>query len=198
MRSLALDLLRALAAQDARSPHELAAACDARVAEVERCLARLEGSGLATLENGAARLAAPFDFLDAAHIAAELGPLAAGLRVDVVDACPSTSSALLAEAPDGRRAAAAGRRGAARRAGPSRPALAVVRRRGADHVAAAPVPPRAARARRPAAGGRRRHRARPARPGRSGRRAQVAQRSAGARWQDRRHPDRDPGRRRRR
>jgi len=99
MRSLAIDLLRALDTQDPRSTCELAAACEARVAEVERCLARLEGNGLVTAENGTARLATPFDFLDAADIAAGLGPRATGLRVEVLDACLSTNSALLAEAP---------------------------------------------------------------------------------------------------
>jgi len=98
MRSLAIDLLRAFAAHQPRSARELAAACGARVAEVERCLARLEGTGLVTASNGAAQLVAPFDFLDAGSISAALGERAAGLRVDVVDACPSTSSTLLAEA----------------------------------------------------------------------------------------------------
>lgn len=98
MRSLGIDLLRALGAQQPRSARELAEACDARVARVERCLARLEGTGLLTIANGAARLAAPFDYLDAGSISAALGERGAGLRVDVVDACPSTSSELLAEA----------------------------------------------------------------------------------------------------
>jgi BirA family biotin operon repressor/biotin-[acetyl-CoA-carboxylase] ligase len=98
MRSLGIDLLRALGAQHPRSVRELAAACGARVAEIERCLARLEGTGLVTIANGAARLVAPFDYLDADSISAALDARAAGLRVEVVDACPSTSSALLADA----------------------------------------------------------------------------------------------------
>lgn len=97
MRSLGIDLLRALDATSPRAVHELAAACEARVGEVERCLARLEQTGLVTTENGAARLLAPFDFLDGADIAGGLGPRAAGLRIDVTDACLSTSSTLLAE-----------------------------------------------------------------------------------------------------
>jgi BirA family biotin operon repressor/biotin-[acetyl-CoA-carboxylase] ligase len=99
MRSLAIDLLRALGANAPRSARELAAACDARVAEVERRLARLEQTGLVTTVNGAACLPAPFDFLDPEDIARRIGPRAADLRIDVADACPSTSSALLAEAP---------------------------------------------------------------------------------------------------
>ena len=98
MRSLAIDLLRVLTANGPRSARELAAACDARVAEVERRLARLEHTGFVTRENGAVRLVAAFDFLDAARIARGLGPRAAGLRIDVVDACLSTSSDLLAQA----------------------------------------------------------------------------------------------------
>ncbi len=104
MRSLAIDLLRALGVQAPRSARELAADCDARPAEVERCLARLEHTGLVKTDNGAARLFAPFDFLDAADIARGLGPRAARLRVDVAHACLSTSSTLLAEAtPPGAR-----------------------------------------------------------------------------------------------
>jgi BirA family transcriptional regulator, biotin operon repressor / biotin---[acetyl-CoA-carboxylase] ligase len=99
MRSLAIDMLRALGANAPRSARELAAACDARVAEVERCLARLGQTGLVTIENGAAHLPAPFDFLDAADIARRLGSRAGELRIELMDACPSTSTALLAEAP---------------------------------------------------------------------------------------------------
>src|SRR5579859_7272742 len=98
MRSLAIDLLRMLGAQGPRSVPALAAACDARVAEVGHCLARLEGTRLVAIADGVARLAAPFDFLDPARIAAGLGGRATSLRIDVIDACASTSSALLAAA----------------------------------------------------------------------------------------------------
>jgi BirA family biotin operon repressor/biotin-[acetyl-CoA-carboxylase] ligase len=98
MRSLAIDVLRALGAASPRAARELAAACDARVGEVERCLARLEQTGLVTTGDGAARLAAPFDFLDAADIARSLGLRGARLHIDVADACLSTSSVLLAQA----------------------------------------------------------------------------------------------------
>jgi len=97
MRSLGIDLLRALGARAPLGARELAAACGVRPAEVERCLARLESTGLVASADGAARLAAPFDFLDAGRVAAALGGRAAALRIDVVDACPSTSSELLAE-----------------------------------------------------------------------------------------------------
>ena len=79
MRSLGIDLLRALGAQQPRSARELAAACGARAAEVERCLARLEGTGLVSIANGAAQLTAPFDCLDAGSISAALGRPGAGL-----------------------------------------------------------------------------------------------------------------------
>ncbi|MGH8747025.1 MAG: biotin--[acetyl-CoA-carboxylase] ligase [Burkholderiales bacterium] len=98
MHSLAIALLRVLDVQDPRPMRELAAACDARIGEVERCLARLEHTGLVTTGHSAARLAAPFDVLDAAVISRRLGPRAAGLRIDVADACLSTSSTLLADA----------------------------------------------------------------------------------------------------
>ncbi len=102
MRSLAIDLLRALGARGPLSVRELTQACGARGAEIERCVARLEGVRHIAFEDGRVRLAAPFDFLDAAAIAAGLGARAAGLRVDVVDACLSTSSELLAAAPTAR------------------------------------------------------------------------------------------------
>ena len=98
MRSLAIALLRMLDVQDPRPTRELATACDARIGEVERCLARLEHTGLVTTGHSATRLVAPFDFLDAAEIASGLGPCAASLRVEVTAACASTSSDLLADA----------------------------------------------------------------------------------------------------
>ena len=100
VRSLAIDLLRELGATGASRVSALASASGATRAEVERRLARLLATGWVEREADHVRLAAPFDFLAAEHIAAELGPRAAELDVRVLDACPSTNSVLLADAAD--------------------------------------------------------------------------------------------------
>jgi len=99
MRSPAIDLLRALTARGPLSRAHLAAACALRMADLERCLARLAGNGFVVVDGETVRLCGPFDFLDAERIAAGLRTRAAEIRVEVVDACPSTSSALMNEAP---------------------------------------------------------------------------------------------------
>jgi BirA family biotin operon repressor/biotin-[acetyl-CoA-carboxylase] ligase len=95
MRSPAIDLLRTLTASGPQPRGALAAVCALRVTDLERCLARLAGHGFVVVDGDTVRLGRPFDFLDAARIAAALGERAARLAVEVVDACPSTSSALL-------------------------------------------------------------------------------------------------------
>ncbi len=97
MRSPAIDLLRTLTASGAQPRGTLAAACALRVADLERCLARLAGNGFIVVDGDTVHLGRAFDFLDAARIAAGLGERAAELEIEVVDACPSTNSVLIKE-----------------------------------------------------------------------------------------------------
>jgi BirA family biotin operon repressor/biotin-[acetyl-CoA-carboxylase] ligase len=97
MRSPAIDLLRRLTSYGPQPRAGLATACELRMPDVERCLARLAGNGFVVVDGDMVRLGRPFDFLDAARIAAALGERSARLDVEVVDACPSTSSALIEE-----------------------------------------------------------------------------------------------------
>lgn len=100
MRSLAIDLLRALGATGASRVPALAKASGATRAEVERRLARLLATGWVEREADEVRLSAPFDFLAAEPIAAALGSRAGELEVRVLDACPSTNTVLLADGPE--------------------------------------------------------------------------------------------------
>jgi len=93
VRSLAIDLLRELGATGSSRVNALVAASGATRAAVERRLARLVATGWVEREADVVRLAAPFDFLDSARIAAALGP--AQIDVRVLDACESTNTALL-------------------------------------------------------------------------------------------------------
>ncbi len=97
MRSPSIDLLRALSARGPQTRTALAASCRLRKADLERCFARLGGNGFVAADGELMRLTAPFDFLDAGRIAAGLGARALRVRVDVLDACPSTSTALMRE-----------------------------------------------------------------------------------------------------
>lgn len=64
--------------------------------------AALAAHGLEVREEaGAIALAAPFDLLDAAAIGAALGPAAARVRLELIDACDSTSSLVAARAAAG-------------------------------------------------------------------------------------------------
>ncbi len=108
MRSLAIDILRVLTADGPGTVRALGAACRARPAEVERRLARLADSGWIARAGDVVRLREPFDFLDAARIAAGLGERARELDVRVLDTCPSTNTALLAEVGAAGTAAARG------------------------------------------------------------------------------------------
>lgn len=100
MRSLAIDLLRRLGACGTTDVTALAAACGATRADIERRLARLAATRWIVREGGDIRLAAPYDFLDAGAIAAELRDRAAGVEVRVLDACGSTNSILMEGALD--------------------------------------------------------------------------------------------------
>ncbi|MDA8109381.1 MAG: biotin--[acetyl-CoA-carboxylase] ligase [Betaproteobacteria bacterium] len=93
MRSLAIDLLRELTRHGPQPLGALAAACAATRGRTESCLARLAATGLLQPARGGLQLAAPFDFLSAERIRAALG--VPELEVDVLDACPSTNSALM-------------------------------------------------------------------------------------------------------
>jgi BirA family biotin operon repressor/biotin-[acetyl-CoA-carboxylase] ligase len=97
MRSPSIDLLRALGAHGPQPRAALAAACRLRKADLERCLARLGANGFVATDGELVGLTAPFDFLDAAAIAAGLGERVPRVRVEVLDACPSTSTALMRE-----------------------------------------------------------------------------------------------------
>jgi BirA family biotin operon repressor/biotin-[acetyl-CoA-carboxylase] ligase len=99
MRSTSIDLLRTLTARGPLPRRALAATCGLRSADLERCMARLSGSGFVTSEGDIVRLTAPFDFLDAGRIRDGLGERAARVEVEVRDACASTSSALMSESP---------------------------------------------------------------------------------------------------
>ncbi len=95
MRSVPLDLLRELTRLGGASAPEIAQAIGVSRAALQRSLARLAERGLIEIDDGRARLAAPFDFLDAARIRAELGALADKIQVETLDACGSTNSELL-------------------------------------------------------------------------------------------------------
>ena len=95
MRSPSIDLLRVLTASGPQPLAALAVACDLRTADLERRLARLAANGFVSLSDRQVRLTGPFDFLDATRIAAGLGERGSGVAVEVVDACPSTSSLLM-------------------------------------------------------------------------------------------------------
>jgi BirA family biotin operon repressor/biotin-[acetyl-CoA-carboxylase] ligase len=93
MHSVSLELLRQLSLRDGAAAPELAHALGA--SQAARALVRLAESGLVEFDGTRARLAAPFDFLDATRIRAGLGALAGEIDVDVLDACGSTNTELL-------------------------------------------------------------------------------------------------------
>jgi BirA family biotin operon repressor/biotin-[acetyl-CoA-carboxylase] ligase len=95
MRSVPLDLLRQLARVDGATAPELAHALGVPRAALQRSLVSLAERGLIEYDGTRARLAAPFDSLDAARIRAELGAQAGEIDVEVLDACGSTNSELL-------------------------------------------------------------------------------------------------------
>lgn len=97
MGSLAIDLLRQLTRHGPRPAQALAVACAATAGRTASCLARLTAAGLLEHAPDGVRLVGPFDFLDADRIREALGDTL--LDVHVVDACASTNSKLLGEAP---------------------------------------------------------------------------------------------------
>lgn len=95
MDPAAFTLLRLLAPGRAVPP----GAAGLSGAALRAALAALAAHGLAVREEGGAiALAAPFDLLDARAIEAALGPAAARVRLELVDACDSTSSLVAARA----------------------------------------------------------------------------------------------------
>ena len=95
MQSVPLELLRQLNGLDGAAAPELARALGISPTALGRALARLADRGLIEYDGARARLAARFDFLDAARIRAELGELAGEIDVEVRDACGSTNTELL-------------------------------------------------------------------------------------------------------
>ncbi len=100
VRSLSIDLLRELGVTGSARVDALVGSTGATRAAVERRLARLLATGWVERESDRVNLTAPFDFLNAARISAELGP--AEIDVRVLDACASTNTALLEEGIDAR------------------------------------------------------------------------------------------------
>lgn len=93
MRSLSIELLRELARDGPRRVATLASACAVTRGRAGGCLARLVASGSVRAIGTELQLAAPFDFLVPERVREALG--VAELEVEVVDACPSTNSALM-------------------------------------------------------------------------------------------------------
>lgn len=113
MRSLSIDLLRALnaaepprsgLAEGARSTpvrdlRSLALECGAGRPQVTRCLRRLAELDYVRLHEDSVSPGARFDFLNAAKLRAAIGNSPHPVEITVADACESTNSALLAQPP---------------------------------------------------------------------------------------------------
>ena len=100
MPSICFDLLRLLADANFRSGRVLARELGATPAAVRLALAELEQLGLALArERGRGyRLRQAYDFLDAGAVHAQLGPQAAGFKLELLDECASTNTLLLERA----------------------------------------------------------------------------------------------------
>jgi BirA family biotin operon repressor/biotin-[acetyl-CoA-carboxylase] ligase len=101
VRALTFAVLRRLADGEFHSGQTLAQALQVSRASVWSALneAQSIGLGVHRVHGRGYRLSAPLDWLDAARIAAAVGP--AGLTVEVVDCCGSTNAALLHAAEQG-------------------------------------------------------------------------------------------------
>lgn len=99
VRSLSIDLLRALGAPGGHSLDALAIRCGTTRARARRALAALVAQGYVRQadepDGEVYSAAAEFDFLALPALRAALGPAAARVSIEIVDACPSTNSALL-------------------------------------------------------------------------------------------------------
>ena len=98
VRSSSFAVLKALADGRLRSGPALAAELGLERAAVSQAMRELRANGLAlhAVSGRGYRLAEPFDALDAAAIAAALGPHAGAIRLEILDECASTN-ALAAE-----------------------------------------------------------------------------------------------------
>jgi BirA family biotin operon repressor/biotin-[acetyl-CoA-carboxylase] ligase len=103
MHACTYPLLRLLSDGALRSGATLARELNVPRAQITRSLDELERLGLALLRvrGRGCRLAEPYDCLDAAVLRACLGPRARGFRIDLLDACTSTSTLLLERARSG-------------------------------------------------------------------------------------------------
>ena len=100
-RSLSIDLLRAIQAPGQHGLAMLARLCGATPARTRRALSELVTQGAIRHADGDSYVAArEFDFLAEPALRAVLGPAGAGVSIRVVDACPSTNSALLDQPPE--------------------------------------------------------------------------------------------------
>lgn len=114
MRSLSIDLLRALADGQAGcrettcgttagvAIRSLAGACGVRPAQAARELRCLEDAQYVLIQGEQVLALRPFDFLDPGHIARAMGSRAQEAEITVADACESTNARLLAQDIDAR------------------------------------------------------------------------------------------------
>jgi len=103
MPSIRFDLLRLLSHASPHSCAALARELGATPAAVQRALRELEALGLALVRTRGRgyRLAEAYDCLDAAAVRAVLGAQADRFRLELLDACASTSTLLLERARSG-------------------------------------------------------------------------------------------------
>jgi len=103
MHATTFELLRLLSNADFQSGAALSRKLGVSPAAVRLALQDLETLGLALVRvrGRGYRLAEPYDFLDAAGVNAGLGAHAPRFRLDLLDACASTSTLLLERAREG-------------------------------------------------------------------------------------------------
>lgn len=103
MASICFDLLRFLSDASFHSGAALARELSASPAAVQLALRELEGFGLKVykVRGRGYRLAESYDCLDAAAVRAQLGPQARHFHFELLDACASTNTLLLARARAG-------------------------------------------------------------------------------------------------
>jgi BirA family biotin operon repressor/biotin-[acetyl-CoA-carboxylase] ligase len=103
MASICFDLLRLLSDASFHSGAALARELGASPAAVQLALRELEHLGLKVYKvpGRGYRLAEPYDCLDAAAVRAQLGPQARHFHLELLDACASTNTLLLARARGG-------------------------------------------------------------------------------------------------